>query len=73
LRGRDLKYYVLELDTPDGPVEISMVLRADCAVLQGDSGSVRLKFTRENVLALAYLIAKYSEKVLTPEEIKALL
>ncbi|NJF24402.1 hypothetical protein [Thermococcus sp. Bubb.Bath] len=68
-----MKYYVLELDTPDGPVEISMVFRPGYALLQSDFGSVRLKLTKENVLALAYLIAKYSEKVLTPEEMKALL
>lgn len=73
MRGRDLKYYVLELDTPDGPVEISMVFQSEHALLRSDSGSLRLKFTRENVLAFTYLIARYSEKVLTPEEVKALL
>ncbi|NJE02969.1 hypothetical protein [Thermococcus sp. MV11] len=78
MRGRDFWHYVFEVEDMDGEAVIEMAFEAGSASVRiRDANHYSLllspKLNRDNLLALTYVISKYVERVLTPEEIRALL
>ncbi|ASJ07171.1 hypothetical protein A3L08_07475 [Thermococcus pacificus] len=74
----DFDYYVLELDSVDGPLRVEVQFEAGSFRFIIADGYDRyiyeaVDLTPENVFLLAYVLSKYIERVLGEEEIRALL
>ena len=74
----DFDYYVLELEGVDGPIRIEVEFDAESFRFLIAEGYDRyiyeaVDLTPENVFLLVYLFAKYIERALSEEEIRALL
>ena len=74
----DFDYYVLELEGVDGPIRVEVQFEAGSFRFIIADGYDRyiyeaLDLTPENVFLLVYLLSKYIARVLSEEEIRALL
>ncbi|MDV3104551.1 hypothetical protein [Thermococcus waiotapuensis] len=74
----DFDYYILELESVDGPLRVEVQFEAGGFRFVIASGYDRyiyelIDLTPENVFLLAYILSKYIGRVLGEEEIRALL
>ncbi|NJE10060.1 hypothetical protein E3E25_03875 [Thermococcus sp. MAR1] len=70
---RDMDYYVLELETADGKVELHLHFDAGWLEITSPYGAERIKLAPENAFALTYVLSKFIGRVLSEEEIRSLL
>jgi len=74
----DFDYYVLELEGVDGPVKVEVEFDPESfRFIIADNYDRYIyeaaDLTPENVALIVYIFAKYLERILSEEEIKALL
>ena len=70
---RDVDYYVLELETTDGKIELQLHFEAGWLEITSPDGAERIRLTPENAFALTYVLSKFIGRVLSDEEIHSLL
>ena len=73
VHGRNLNYYVVELETEDGPQRFELYFDAGRLIVRSERMKFSIKLTRANAIAITYTLSKYVERVLSEDEIRALL